>query len=144
MSGLLVGSTRNGWEIDTEKQELVLSHPISFYDKLKKVEQKKHIWFSEIKKIYVGWNNVPASIGENQHFILLNVILKNNEEICFEGTKNDISKELFKKAILLLKEYNVNFDDPYHILDKIINTNESVWNILNEAELQRRKLEKNK
>lgn len=144
MTRLLVGSTWSGWEIDTNIQELIIYHPMSFYDKLKKVESMKCISFSEIKKIIVGWNNLPLAMGENQHFVLFNIILNNNEEICFEGTKNDVSKELFKKAILLLKENQVQFEDAYHILDQIMNTNESIWNILNEAELQRRELEKKK
>ena len=144
MARLLVGSTRNGWEIDTNIQELIIYRQMSFYDKLKKVEPMKCISFSEIKKIIVGWNNLPAAFGENQHFVLFNMILNNNEEICFEGTKNDVSKELFKKAIVLLKENQIQFDDSYHILDQIMNTDESIWNILNEAELQRRELEKKK
>lgn len=144
MSKLLVGSTKNGWEIDTEKQELVIYHLLSIYEKLNKTKQYTHIPFHDIREIYVGWNNVPMAIGENQHFVLLTAYLNNNEILNFDGTKNDISKELFKQAILLLKENKICFNDPYNILDKIINTEDSIWEILNEAEIKRRKSVKEK
>lgn len=143
MEKLLIGNIKNGWEINIEKNELKIYSPISLLEKLKKVEPCKYIPFTEIKQINVGWNSIPAAMGENQHFILLSVTLNNNEIIEFEGTKNDVSKELFKKAILLLKDNQINFNDPYNILDKIINTEETIWNILHEAELKGREYRKN-
>ncbi|WP_028044386.1 hypothetical protein [Candidatus Stoquefichus massiliensis] len=144
MQNLLIGNVKNGWEIDDEKKELKIYCPISFFEKMKKVEPYKCIPFSNIKQINVGWNSVPLAMGENQHFVLFKLILINNEIIDFEGTKNDVSKELFKKAILLLKDNQINFNDPYNVLEKIINTEENIWNILHEAELKRRSYEKNK
>ena len=138
MQKLLIGNVKNGWEIDDEKKELKIYCPLSFIEKMKNEETYKCIPFSNIKQINVGWNNLPAAWGENQHFVLFKLILMNDETIDFEGTKNDVSKELFKKGILLLKANQVNFDDPYNILEKIINTEESIWSILDEAELKRR------
>lgn len=64
--------------------------------------------------------------------------LKNKEKIQFDGTSNGITRDTFKEAILVLQKNNIVFKDEYHIMDDIINTDNSIWNILNKAELKRR------
>lgn len=136
MSKLLVGSTKNGWEIDTEKQELIIYHLLSIYEKLNKKKQYTYIPFHDIREIYVGWYNVPVAIGEIQHFVLLTAYLNNNEILNFDGTKM-----IFQKNYLNKQSY---FNDPYNTIDKIINTEDSVWEILNDVEIKRRKSIKEK
>lgn len=41
--------------------------------------------------------------------------LKNKETFDFDGMKNNIIKELFKQAIVLLKENKIHFNDPYNV-----------------------------
>lgn len=142
MKNILVGNTNNGWEVDENKSTLTLYLPLNLVDKLKKKKEYLEIAFSDIKKIYIGWNNVPAAWGPNQHFVILKVNTNDGEEIYFDGTKNGVSREIFKQAILLLKNNQIIFDDPYKILEELFNSDKSIWEILERAELERREKKK--
>lgn len=138
MNKILVGNTNNGWEVDNEKKTLSLYHPISFIEKMKHYKQCTEIEFSDIKCIVVGWSNIPLAFGDNQHFVLFKLKTNDNKEYDFEGTKNGVTKETFKEAIILLKKNNIIFDDQYNVLETIITSDDEIWDILNNAELNRR------
>lgn len=142
MKNILIGNTNNGWEVDENKSILTLYLPLNLVDKLKKKKDYLEIAFSDIQNIYVGWNNVPAAWGENQHFVILKINTHSGEEIIFDGTKNGVPREMFKQAILLLKNNHVIFDDPYGILEELFNSDKSIWEILERAELEKREKKK--
>lgn len=138
MTKILLGNTKCGWSVDDENKEIIIYHPQSLVDKMKKKSNTTQIKFLDIEYIEVGWNNVPLAVGQNQHFVIFIIELKNKEKIQFNGTSNGITRDTFKEAILVLQKNNIVFKDEYHIMDDIINTDNSIWNILNKAELKRR------
>ena len=143
MEKILVGNTYNGWEVDEYKEILKIYIPLNLLDKLKKKKNYLEIPFSKIKSINVGWNNIPAAWGPNQHFVILKVNTNNGEKIAFDGTKNDVSVDIFKQAIILLKNNDIVFDDPYNILDELFCSKKAIWDILERAELERREIGRN-
>ena len=142
MSKIYLGNKYNGWQVDDDNKVLSLIQPLSFYDKMKKHEKIIKINFDDIDNIVVGWTNNPLPWGDNLHFIVLELTTYSKKIYNFEGTKNDITKKQFKEAIILLKNNNIKFKDKYDILNTIITSDKGIWEILNDAELLRREIEK--
>lgn len=138
MKKILLGSKKSGWAVDDENKEIIIYHPQSFVDKMQKKINNTQVKFQDIEYIKVGWNNVPLAAGQNQHFVIFVIELKNKEKIQFDGTSNNITRDIFKEAMIVLKKNSIAFKDEYHIIDDIINTENLIWNILDNAELKRR------
>ncbi|MEG0366526.1 MAG: hypothetical protein RR585_06805 [Coprobacillus sp.] len=141
MDSVLLGTYKHGWEVNIKDKTITLYYLLNLVEKLNKTEQKHVISFESINNILVSWCNVPVAYGNDQHFINLTINLNNGENVSFEGTKNDIIKQQFKEAIILLKSADVKFIDEYNLLESILNTDKDIWSILNDAELLRHKKE---
>lgn len=139
MKNILIGSKKSGWQVDAENRTLNVYKPISIMNKVQKKEPNKKINISDIDIIKIRWNTIPSAWGQNQHFVVLKVILIDGEEVSFEGTKYGVSKDEFIRAINLLRELGTNFDDTYNIFEEILNSSKSIWDVLENVDRQQRK-----
>lgn len=137
METILIGNKNNGWEIHKVNKSIKLYNTLSFINKLRSINNSSIIFLSDIKYINVGWNNVPLAYGSDQHFVIFEIVDNDGKLVQFDGTHNGITKEQFIEGVKCLKEFGIVFNDQYNILDQIFNSNKSIWEILNNCEIER-------
>ena len=87
-----------------------------------------------MKYISVYYSISSTPYNEKQYFIKFNVYTNDENSYEFNAMMNGISRQIFKNAIMLLYDNSIIINDLYRILEKIINTEDAIWDILYETE----------
>lgn len=128
-----IGTRKHGWEIDNENKIITIFSPRSLYEKItNKVKGTIVIHFDDIERLNISYTSPipPGAYHVAYHLVAISIKAVNGECIEFEAMSDTTKREDLINSLKLLNNSGIKINDRYDIIDKIMNSKETIWDIL--------------
>lgn len=135
---VFMGNKKHGCYIDGNAHIIEYYELLSFYEKLKKRDNKTRLRFEEIKQAEVTYCYFGGSrIGTIA--IHLTITSYDLQTYNFQILYFNDTREKFETFIHILQESRIQIIDPFHIFDTILHSNEKIGTIIDQINRERKK-----
>ncbi|MEG0275985.1 MAG: hypothetical protein RR630_03050 [Coprobacillus sp.] len=130
-NNILIGNKKHGCFIDNDKRILRYYDLLSLYEKLKGKDKLTELRFDDINVITIDYSVVDTPrLGSTT--ITLSITCANNSSYDFPLLFWETEREDFNIFFQLLLNSQINIKDPYHIIETILNSTDTIGTILSE------------